>query len=254
MQPCSNPEWFADESFWVELYPFMFPETRFTAAAEQVTQALELACPPGRDVLDLCCGPGRHAVVLAGQDYRVTGVDRTPFLLERARELAGNVGAEVEWVQEDMRTFRRDGSFDLVLSMFTSFGYFADPAEDVLVLRNCLDNLRPGGVLLIDVMGKERLAKVFQPTTSTPLPDGALVVQRHEIRSDWTRVWNEWLIIRDQSVKRFTFEHSLYSGRELRDRLELAGFADVRLYGNLRGEEYGPKAERLIAVARKTCS
>jgi SAM-dependent methyltransferase len=251
MPPDTAPEWFANESFWEELFPFMFPQSRFDAAAEQASQAVALAQPTGPAVLDLCCGPGRHSVALAQQGFQVTGVDRTPFFLNKARELAASSHTNVEWVHDDMRTYRRPESYHLILSMFTSFGYFADPQEDLLVLRNCRDNLKPGGALVIEVLGKERLAKIFQPTVSTLLPDGALVIQRHEIRADWTRIWNEWLIIRDESVRRFTFEHTIYSGQELRDRVETAGFADVRLYGSLSGGEYGPNAERLILVARK---
>jgi hypothetical protein len=48
-----------------------------------------------------------------------------------------------------------------------------------------------------------------------------------------------------------TFHHTIYSGQELWDRLEQVGFVDVALYGNLDGDEYGPNAQRLIAVAHK---
>jgi hypothetical protein len=112
-------------------------------------------------------------------------------------------------------------------------------------------SLRPAGVCLIDVMGKERLARSFQSTTSDRLPDGTTLVQRHEIFDDWTRVRNEWLLIRKDRVKRFTFHHTVYSGQELRDRMEQVGFVGVTLYGNLNGDEYGPNAQRLIAVGRK---
>lgn len=52
-------------------------------------------------------------------------------------------------------------------------------------------------------------------------------------------------------LKCFTFHHTNYSGQELQDRMEQLGFTDVTLYGNLDGEEYGPQAQRLIAVGRK---
>jgi hypothetical protein len=102
-----------------------------------------------------------------------------------------------------------------------------------------------------DVMGKERLACILQPTTSDSLPDGATLVQQHEIFDEWTRIRNTWLLIRQGRVKHFTFHHTIYSGQELRDRLEQVGFVDVALYGNLDGDEYGPNAQRLIAVAHK---
>ena len=74
-------EWFEDESFWSEMYPFMFPEERFHLADEQIDKALALVDYQGGDVLDLCCGPGRHSLALAKRGIRVTAVDRSEFLL-----------------------------------------------------------------------------------------------------------------------------------------------------------------------------
>lgn len=244
-------EWFDDESFWRELYPFMFPEHRFAAADEQMAQALALTKPTGKSVLDLCCGPGRCSIALAKKGFAVTGVDKTKYLLKKARANAGSARVRVEWVHQDMRDFLRADSFDLALSMFTSFGYFDDKREDLLVLRNLLGSLKPGGACLIEVLGKEYVAKIFQPTISTDLPDGTIVVQRHEIFDDWTRVRNEWLVIKENRVRRFKFHHRVYSGQELQTLMQRAGFVAVRLYGNLEGYAYGPKAERLIAVGRK---
>lgn len=244
-------EWFDDDSFWEELYPFMFSEQRFTGTPEQMEKVLALAKPAGKAVLDLCCGPGRFSIALAKAGFKVTGVDRTKYLLDKARTKARASKARIEWRQMDMRDFVRPDAFDLVLSMFTSFGYFDDKNEDLQVLRNILASLKPDGVCLIDVMGKERLAKVLEATTSDVLPNGTQLIQRHEIFDDWTRIRNEWIVIRKGKARRFKFHHTIYSGQELRDRMELAGFVDVKLYGNLAGDEYGQNAPRLIAVARK---
>jgi hypothetical protein len=129
--------------------------------------------------------------------------------------------------------------------------YDGTPKEDLKVLRNMLASLRSGGACLIEVAGKEWLAKIFQPTTSEILSDGAMLVQRHEISDDWTRIRNEWILIRRGKAKSYSFEHTIYSGQELKDRMAEAGFVGVRLYGNLGGDEYGRNAERLIAVGRK---
>jgi SAM-dependent methyltransferase len=244
-------EWFDNEAFWRDLYPFMFSERRISETPEQMQKALLLTQPPGHSVLDLCCGPGRCAVPLAQVGYAVTGVDRTRFLLDKARARARAAKVKVEWVQMDMRDFVRPDSFDLALSMFTSFGYFDDQTQDIAVLRNIFASLRPGGVFLIDVLGKERLAKILQPTTADILPDGTMLVQRHEIFDEWTRIRNEWILLRKGRARSFKFHHTVYSGLELRDRLVRAGFGRVSLYGNLDGDEYGPSAQRLIAVARK---
>lgn len=56
-----------------------------------------------------------------------------------------------------MRSFIRPLSYDLVLNMFTSFGYFDDKKDDLKVLENVFVSLKPGGFLLIDVMGKETI-------------------------------------------------------------------------------------------------
>jgi SAM-dependent methyltransferase len=254
MKTTRKNEWFDDDLFWRDLYSFMFPEKRIADADEQIAKAVALTKPAGKSVLDLCCGPGRCSIALAKRGFSVTGVDRTKYLLDKARAKARAARVNIEWVQKDMRDFVRPDSFALVLNMFTSFGYFDDRREDMIVLENVFTSLQPGGVCLIDVLGKERLARILKPTVSTLLPDGTLLVERHEIFDDWTRVRNEWLVIRKRKVKSFKFHHTVYSGLELRDRLERAGFVDVALRGNLDGDEYGPDAERLIAIGRKPIS
>ena len=244
-----KPEWFDDETFWVDLYPFLFTEERMGAAEEEVEELLSLVPYQGRAVLDLCCGPGRHSVPLARRGLTVTGVDRSPFLLGKAEERAREAGLRVEWVQSDMRDFVRPGAFDLAINMFTSFGYFDDKDDDLLVLRHLRESLRPGGFLVMELSAKEWLAEGFHPTTSEELPDGSLLVERHEIIDDWSRIRNEWILIRGQSVRRFDFHHTLYSGQELKDRLRQAGFAGSRLFGDLDGSEFGLHAKRLVAVA-----
>jgi SAM-dependent methyltransferase len=249
--PARRKEWFDDEYFWKDLYSFMFPPQRFKDATDVVKKMLALARPRGRAALDLCCGPGRCSIALAKRRFSVTGVDRTKFLLDKARARARRAGLRIEWVRQDMRDFVRPEAFDLALSMFTSFGYFDDKDEDAVVLHNIFQGLRLGGVLVMELAGKESLARIFQPTTSQTLPDGTQLVQRHQIFDDWTRVRNEWTLVRKGRAKSFRFHHTIYSGQELRDRLEAAGFREVRLYGDLDGGEYGIDASRLVVVARK---
>src|SRR2546425_2777598 len=165
-----HDEWFADESIWEDLYPFTFPEAAFAVADEQVEKILRLTGIGGGKVLDLCCGPGRHAVALAKRGFAGTAVDRTAFLLEHAR--AAHASLSVEFVLEDMRRFSRPASFDLIINFFTSFGYFDDPADDLRVLELVCENLRPGGVFVLEMVSRERLARAFQATTSRELPNG----------------------------------------------------------------------------------
>ena len=142
--------WYENEEFWIDFYPYMFNEERLQAAAEQVDQILALTGLDAGTVLDLCCGPGRHSIALAGLGWSVTGVDRTGYLLDKARERSAGAGVEVEFVEQDMREFSRANTYDLALSLFTSFGYFDTEEEDVQVLRNLHASLRPGGRVVID--------------------------------------------------------------------------------------------------------
>jgi SAM-dependent methyltransferase len=228
----------------------MFPENRIEAAEADVEQIVALAGFEGTEVLDLCSGPGRHSVALARRGLSVTGVDRSTFLLSRARERAAAAGVCVEWVQEDMRRFVRPGAFGLAVNLFTSFGYF-DDADNQRVLDNLSRNLRPGGKAVIDVFSKERLARVFEATSSEVQPDGSVFIERREIYDDWHRVRNEWILIRDGEASTYRLDLAVYSGVELRDRLERAGFGAVRLYGGYGGEPYDREARRLVAVATR---
>src|SRR4029077_3196141 len=241
--------WFEDDSFWKASFPCLFPDEKFASAEEQVSQLPKLVGSPFFRVLDLCCGPGRHAIALAKQGALVTGVDRSSFLLEKARSRAGS--EKIEWIQEDVRTFVRPGKFDLVINMFTSFGYFESAKEDLIVLRNAYDSLRPGGFFVIDLRGKEILARDFAPRVVEERPDGSILVEKREIIQDWCRIKVQWLLIQNDQITRVEFDLALYSGRELTNLLQAAGFRSIRLYGTWQGAPYDLNAERLIAVAAK---
>jgi SAM-dependent methyltransferase len=245
-------EWFEDESFWIEMFSYMFTEERMSSADEQVEKLLALVGFQTGTVLDLCCGPGRHSIALARRGIQVTAVDRTKFLWNRAREAAAESNLEIEFILEDMRNFIRPGAFDLVINMFTSFGYFDNKDEDLKVLHNIYESLKPGGSFLIDIMGKEILVKTFLTTTFRRQEDGALIVEIHEIFDEWSRIRNEWFLIKGERVRSFKFHHTLYSGQELKYLMYRAGFNEVRLYGDLDGNEYGLDAKRLIAVGKKS--
>lgn len=244
-------EWIENEDFWRDYYQYMFSEERFAAAKEEVSRIINLTNLNGGSMLDLCCGPGRHSVEFALRGFSVTGVDRSSFLLDRARQHAQENGALVEWINEDMRRFVRDKTFDLVCNLFTSFGYFEDEQDDLTVLRNIHRSLRDNGVLVMETLGKERLARVWQSATCFDLPDGSVMVQRPQVRDDWSRVRTEWILVKEGRSKTAVFEHWIYSGRELKERLLACGFSRVQLFGSTHGTPYDVDAQRLVAVARK---
>src|SRR5437773_1202125 len=127
-------QWFEIERLWEVSYDFLFPKKRLEETENEVDRILELVGAPVRNALDLCCGPGRASIALARRGVQVTGVDRSRFMLGKARAAAADANADVELVEEDMRRFVRADSYDLVLSLFTSFGYFETQEDNLRVL------------------------------------------------------------------------------------------------------------------------
>src|SRR4051812_32669357 len=105
MQPQAVP-WFENEDFWTAAYPFMFPETSFDRAKAEIPKMVTLmGATKIRSVLDLCCGPGRHSIPLAKDGFDVTAVDRSAFLLSKAKAYAERENVSITWIQDDMRHF-----------------------------------------------------------------------------------------------------------------------------------------------------
>ena len=215
---------------------------------EQVISLLGIQ--PEARVLDLCCGVGRHSLELARRGFQVTGVDRTRPYLDSASRQAEAEGLEVEFVQSDMRDFCRPDAFDAVVNMFTSFGYFEDPEDDCQVALNMCRSLKPGGVFLIDVMGKEVLARIFRERDWYE-EDGVLILQERKISQSWSWMENRWIIIADNNRTELDLSHRVYSAVELAALLTECGFAHVDAYGDLQGSTYDHLARRLVIVARK---
>jgi SAM-dependent methyltransferase len=209
-----------------------------------------LGLPSGASILDLCCGVGRHSLEFARRGFQVTGVDRTAAYLREACSRAAEEGLEVEFVQEDMRTFVRPGAFDAVINYFTSFGYFSTEEQERQVLANACTSLRPGGLLLMDMMGKEILARVFTER-GWHEEDGMLILEERKLAPDWSFLDNRWIIMRDGERREVTLTVKQYSAAELCRLLKEAGFERVDVYGSLRGAPYDMEAKRLVVVAHK---
>ncbi len=240
--------WYEDDDFGRDTYEVMFSADSFRRAGEDVDRLLSLIDTTPRQVLDLCCGPGRHSIPLAQKGLAVTAVDLSRFLLNAARENARAAGASIEFIQTDMRNFLRPSSFDLILNLYTSFGYFESRDDDMKVLSNMFESLRPGGNLIIDVVGKELMSR--RGDRITDLPDGSTCIQRIQIINEWTTLDSEWILVRQEFARRYRFTHRIYSGYELRAAMESVGF-EARLVGDFQGGPYGPDSLRLVGVGRK---
>jgi SAM-dependent methyltransferase len=241
--------WHDDDAFWALFAPFIFSEERWRSTAaeiDQLTALIDLA--PGTAVLDLGCGPGRHSLELARRGCRVTGVDRTALYLQQARAGAQKESLDVEFVQADMRQFARPASFELAINLYTTFGYFAAAADNIQVLRNVYASLRPGGVFVIEMSGKEVLARVFRERDWQE-HEGVIVLEQRRIIDNWRQIENEWTVISGAERQHYKFSHWTYSAAELQGMLEEVGFASINIYDGLQGGSYDQNAKRLTAVA-----
>ncbi len=245
-------EWHDDDAFWLDIAPVVFTPERLNQAAADVEQLLALVKPPpGGSVLDLGCGVGRHSLELARRGYHVTGLDRTAEYLRRAGQAAAEQHAEIEWVQADMRKFRRDGAFDVVACLLTSFGYFENPTDDRRVLDNVFASLKPGGSLVIDLMGKEVLARIYRERDWQEHCDGVLLLEHRRVKDAWRRLEMRWIVLRGNQRREHRFSLRLYSADELQTLLHEVGFGRVDAYGSLAGTPYDHEAQRLALVARR---
>jgi ubiquinone/menaquinone biosynthesis C-methylase UbiE len=249
MQTGTQKPWYERHELWEALRPVLFSTEQIESAPEQVEQVVSLMdMQPGLSVCDLCCGVGRHSLELARRGFQVTGVDRTELYLQEAKEKAAAEGLDIEFVKEDMRKFRRADTFDAVVSLFTSFGYFEEASENERVLEHVYRSLKKNGKLLVETMGKEVLARIFRPRDWRE-EGGVTVLEERQVIEHWSRVKNRWILLSDGKRSEHEFSHWLYSAAELCDMLRRCGFSGVEVYGDLRGSPYDHKAERLVVLA-----
>lgn len=143
-----SADWWAsyfDQQYLLEYEPIFSPQ-KDRSEVGRLIELLEL--PVGARLLDVPCGQGRHAHLLAEAGYDVDGLDYSAHLLAKAKERGR--GRSLRYARGDMRRLpaRWSRRFDAVLNLFTSFGFFTDPADDVRVIAEFARVLKPGGVLV----------------------------------------------------------------------------------------------------------
>lgn len=244
-------EWSEDAAFWEAMEPALCARARLALAEADVSGMLAWVRPrPNARVLDMGCGPGAHAIAVARHGHRVTGVDTSRRLLERARATAQGAGADVEWIEADMREFRRLAHFDLICSLYASFGYF-DDAQNQQVLENFQASLVPGGALILDVVGREATAGP-QPQARAHEIEGVRYLERRATVDRGSWLVTHWSVMRGETRQEFTARQRLYAAAELEERLLAASFATVDLAGSLDGRTpCAEGCERLVALARR---
>jgi len=284
-----------NDSFFREVWPAIGPAvTRHRAGREGDVLPLlrRLGVRGGARVLDVPCGFGRHSILLAQRGYRVTGVDFGPELLTHAREAwsgqqqknqhgkgraapgrkrkAGRVPAiPPKFLRGDMRRLRFRAQFDVLLNLFTSFGYFGD-AGDQRVLESFHRVLKPGGWLVLHTINRDWVIRHYKPLDRVRLPGfrleqrGGMDFSTSVIHTEWIVRWNSAAAARRllgargkpprslKSTTRRGWTHlRVYSCHELMRMLESAGFRRIRAFGGFRGEPVNLDRRWLLVIGQR---
>ena len=221
-------------------------DERSDAEVAALVELLELDSP--QKILDLACGFGRHANRLAALGHAVTGVDLTPGFLEIARSQAAAMGVNIDYRQGDMRTMDFREEFDVVLLLFTSFGYFEDD-ENVQVMAAIARALKPGGLLRFDIANRDVVVKTL-PAVEVVDKGVDLMINRLSFDPLSGRFHNRRIAIRDGVRKDKPFSIRLYNATEIRDLLNRAGLEVHKLLG-YDGQPLTGDSRGMVIVARK---
>jgi SAM-dependent methyltransferase len=211
-----------------------------------------LGLPAGARVLDVPCGQGRHAHLLAEAGFDVDGLDYSPELLARARRRG--TGARLRYTRGDMRSLpaRWTGRFDAVINLFTSFGFFDEPADDVRVLTQFARVLAPGGLLVWHGGDRDGVMARFLPRDWWQTSDGTLVAQeRHfDALSGMLTVTSSWSGRRTHGSREHRIR--LYSPTRLAELFADTGLVVEQTYDGFTERPLTRRTSEMMLVARKT--
>lgn len=249
-EPNSDPFVFAQDAVFDPAcyhHFYSLPPERTAMEVEFLIARLGISSP--LRILDLACGHGRHAIALAQRGHTVTGVDRSgPFLVE-ARAAAAAAGVTVTWREQDMRALADEAAYDVVLCIFTAFGYHTD-AENAQVVANAARSLVPGGRLLIDVISRDTLLKRMTPWTVTERGDDVMIDHnRFDPLTGRTITSRTYRI--GGKVIRAPFSVRLYHLQELTQLFMQAGLEVEAAWGDWQGSPVTLEAPRLVLLGRR---
>ena len=120
----------------------------------EVDQLRKIIDADGRveSILDLGCGTARHLELLAAAGHEVVGVDRSAVMVAQANERLSAFGSRARAVRSEITELALDRGFDAAIMMFSVLGYHVTDEDMFAVLAAAHRHLRPGGLLLFDLL------------------------------------------------------------------------------------------------------
>ncbi len=213
-----------------------------------------ISLPPPAKILDLCCGYGRHSIMLAKLGYKVVGVDLSDLYLKIAEKKAKKEGVKIEFIKSDMRELPFKEKFDAVINMFTSFGFF-DDKQNMLVLKNAADALKPSGKFLLDVENKYYfiLNNCLKNRYEWKISEDkiALISNNYDVENE--REIMEVNIYKNGKLdKKCGYNIRMHTLPELIQMLNKFKMHPYKIYGNYDCNPFSLESKRMIVVSSKT--
>ena len=241
----------------------MFKSREGKTAKQEVKQILSQIDAHGKlKILDLCCGEGRHSIVLAKMKHDVTGLDFSKDFLAVATKKSKRAKVNIKFVRGDMKLTSKyfpKNSFDLVVSLFNSFGYFDKRSDDFETIKEINKILKPDGFLIINTLHaggvKVRLNKPL--STGYEVQRNVFMIDQVSFDPKKMKTHAIWKIIdvrKKNKVKIFrgSFQQNIYSHQEMKEMLKTAGFSVVKTWGMLPGGEFKKNSWHQTVLAQKT--
>ena len=231
--------WFGRE--YLDLYPHR--DDREARAVVRLIRNTVAPTSEGR-ALDLACGSGRHTRALCKQTWTV-GLDLSMELLQ----VAISESPHIPYVRADMRALPFGSeTFDLVVNLFTSFGYFSSDDENRVVLTEVSRILGQGGVFVLDYLNSDQVRATLVPHDSRRVGE-RVVTQDRRITADGLYVEKE--ISATHPPRHYIERVRLFEPDDIRCLLHDAGFTIERELGDYAAGPLAPTSPRAIFFAHR---
>lgn len=242
-------EWF-ESWFNTSEYLNVYRHRNQTEAAQLVRLILDNVClPQNSKILDLACGAGRHSVLFAEKGYNVTAVDLSDTLLKVAVEHAKALELKIKFLKSDLRYLELDDKYNMIVNLFTSFGYFDSDKENIGVIQKAIRLLEPGGYFVLDFLNKNYVEKNLIKYSEEPVENGLLIQERSILENRVTKK----ITIRKNNHEEFYSESvRLFTSEELLNIFKRRGLAIKKTFGDFHGNKFDKEnSPRIIIIAEK---
>jgi SAM-dependent methyltransferase len=238
-------EWFSSEEY-LSVYKHRDDADALTLA-NLIFKNLDLKS--NSSVLDLACGAGRHSIIFAEKGYEVTGIDLSDNLLSIGKEKSVQLGLNIDFIKGDLRDFSIDKKFNIVINLFTSFGYFDSDELNFNIFRIAFNQLQDNGYFVFDYFNSVYVEKNLNKYSVDSYIDYQITQSRSIIED---RVVKEIMIKRGGKEKKFFESVKLYKMETILEELKKTGFRIENTFGDISGEAFDEiSSPRLIIIAKK---